>query len=210
MTDKFSETENYQGVWNGRISFGKKPVLLLVDFMQGYTTPGLPLYAPDVVTAVNVCEQVLAVARQTETRVIHTNILYHLPDQIDGGIWVQKSPVMRAMVSGNPAAEFCEQVKPLTSELVITKQYASAFFGTSVAATLTAQGVDTVVIVGCSTRGCVRATAVDAVQHGFRTIVLRDGVGDRHRDPHEANLFDIDSKYGDVITAQQFIDHIQS
>ena len=113
-------------------------------------------------------------------------------------------------MQSNPGTEFCDQVKPLSSELVMAKKYASAFFGTSLATTLTAQGVDSVVIVGCSTSGCVRATAVDAVQHGFRTIVLRDGVGDRHRDPHEANLFDIDSKYGDVITAQQFIDHIQS
>ena len=90
---------------------------------------------------------------------------------------------------------------------MITKNYASAFFGTSLASVLTAEGVDTVVIVGCSTSGCVRATAVDAVQYGFRTIVIRDCVGDRHQAPHEANLFDIDSKYGDVVSKQQAMDY---
>jgi len=131
--------------------------------------------------------------------VIHTNILYFAKDAADGGIWVKKSPVMAAMVAGNPLAEFCEGVEPKAGELVITKQYASAFFGTSLAPTLHAQGIDTVVLAGCSTSGCIRATAVDAVQYGFRTIVVRDCVGDRHSEPHEANLFDIDAKYGDVI-----------
>jgi maleamate amidohydrolase len=107
---------------------------------------------------------------------------------------------MSAMVEGNLYAEFCNEVAPARGELVISKQYASAFFGTSLASTLTARGVDTVVIVGCSTSGCVRATAVDSMQHGYRTIVVRECVGDRHPSPHEANLFDIDSKYGDVIS----------
>ena len=116
-----------------------------------------------------------------------------------------KSPVMTAMVTGNPLAEFCEGVEPLPGEPVFTKQYASAFFGTSLAPMLHAQGIDTVILAGCSTSGCIRASAVDAVQHGFRTIVVRDCVGDRHEGPHEANLFDIDAKYGDVMGEEDVV-----
>ena len=112
---------------------------------------------------------------------------------------------MKAMVEGNVLAEFCDGVEPKDGELVIVKQYASAFFGTSLASLLHTQGIDTVVMAGCSTSGCIRASAVDAVQHGFRTIVVRDCVGDRHPDPHNANLFDIDSKYGDVVSKEEAI-----
>ncbi|MCL5424337.1 MAG: N-carbamoylsarcosine amidohydrolase [Gammaproteobacteria bacterium] len=199
---------NYKGVWDGRIGFGKKPVLLVVDFMQGYTTPGSPLFAQGVVDAVANMPPLLNTARRTGTPVIHTNILYHAPDQIDGGIWVKKAPVMRAMVAGNPYAEFCPEVAPREDELVMTKQYASAFFGTSLASTLVAMGIDTLIITGCSTSGCIRATAVDGVQHGFRVMVVRDCVGDRHPAPHEANLFDIDSKYGDVIDSKVAINQL--
>lgn len=201
---------NYKGVWDGRIGFGKKPVLLVVDFMQGYTTPGSPLFAQGVVDAVANMPPLLSTARRTGTPVIHTNILYHAPDQIDGGIWVKKAPVMRAMVAGNPYAAFCPEVTPTEDELVMTKQYASAFFGTSLASTLVAMGVDTLIITGCSTSGCIRATAVDGLQYGFRVMVIRDCVGDRHPAPHEANLFDIDSKYGDVIDSKVAIKQLMS
>ncbi|RUR33202.1 N-carbamoylsarcosine amidohydrolase [Vreelandella nanhaiensis] len=203
-----SAQENYRGVWDGRIGFGRKAALLVVDFMQGYVLKESPLYAPGVVEAVANMPPLLDAARQSGTPVIHTNILYHAPDQIDGGIWVKKSPVMRAMVPGNPFAEFCTEVVPSSTEPVITKQYASAFFGTSLTAMLVAMGVDTIIVTGCSTSGCIRATAVDGLQHGFRVMVVRDCVGDRHSDPHEANLFDIDSKYGDVIDRQAAIDHL--
>lgn len=208
--DDNSLDSNYQGVWDGRIGFGKSPALLVVDFMQGYTTPGSPLFAQGVVDAVTNMPPLLNTARRTGTPVVHTNILYHAPDQIDGGIWVKKAPVMRAMVAGNPYAEFCPEVTPHEDELVMTKQYASAFFGTSLASTLVAMGIDTLIITGCSTSGCIRATAVDGLQHGFRVIVVRDCVGDRHPAPHEANLFDIDSKYGDVIGLDETLGYLMN
>jgi len=192
-------SQNYEGVWGNRIGFGRRPAVVVVDFMRAYTTPGSPLFAPGVVDAVALTPMLLDVARRNGVPIIHTNILYTAKDCSDGGVWVRKSPVMTAMVAGNLLAEFCEGVEPRQGELVITKQYASAFFGTSLASTLHAQGIDTVVLAGCSTSGCVRATAVDAVQYGFRTIVVRECVGDRHCGPHEANLFDIDAKYGDVV-----------
>ncbi|MEP3349435.1 MAG: N-carbamoylsarcosine amidohydrolase [Marinomonas sp.] len=199
---------NYEGVWDSRVGFGKKPALISIDFMQGYTDITSPLYAEGVVRAVDRSPFLLEIARSKNIPVIHTNILYH-PSFIDGGVWLKKAPVMKAMVKGNIFAEFCQQVAPNDSELVLTKQYASAFFGTSLAATLTALGVDTVILIGCSTSGCIRASAVDAMQYGFRTIVVRDCVGDRHSEPHEANLFDIDSKYGDVVLRDEVIDYFQ-
>jgi maleamate amidohydrolase len=203
-----SAQDNYQGVWGNRIGFGKSPAVLVIDFMKAYTTEGAPLYAPGVVAAVARTPTLLAMARRTQTPVVHTNILYHAPGCADGGMWVKKSPVMAAMVPGNPLAEFCEGVEPAAGEPVFTKQYASAFFGTSLAPMLHAQGIDTLILAGCSTSGCIRASAVDGVQHGFRVIVVRDCVGDRHDGPHEANLFDIDSKYGDVVRLDEALDYL--
>lgn len=208
MHDMQSASDNYQGVWGQRIGFGRKPALLLIDFMQGYTTPDAPLYAPDVVDAVQQTAGLLEQARSLGIPVVHTNIRYQPKHFADGGIWVQKAPVMKDMVEGNPLAAFCPQVAPRDDEPVVSKQYASAFFGTSLASLLHAKGVDTVVLAGCSTSGCIRASAVDAVQHGFRTIVVRECVADRHPAPHEANLFDIDSKYGDVVSRQEAMEQL--
>nr|WP_288355138.1 N-carbamoylsarcosine amidohydrolase [uncultured Pseudomonas sp.] len=204
-----SLSDNYQGVWGQRIGFGARPALLMIDFMQGYTTPGAPLYAPGVVSAVEQSVALLDAARRLGVLLVHSNIRYHAAHCADGGMWVRKAPVMKDMVDGNPLAEFCAAVAPLPGEQVVTKQYASVFFGTSLAAQLHAQGVDTLILAGCSTSGCIRASAVDGVQHGFRTIVVRECVGDRHQAPHEANLFDIDSKYGDVVSLEETLGYLQ-
>ncbi|PIJ51893.1 isochorismatase [Erwinia sp. OLTSP20] len=204
-----TRSENYAGVWGNRIGFGLRPALLMVDFLQGYITPGAALYADGVVTAVQQSVALLQKARTCAIPVIHSQIRYHPRHQRDGGIWVQKAPVMRDMVEGNPLAAFCPQLAPLADEVVITKQYASAFFATSLASLLVADGIDTLLIAGCSTSGCIRATAVDALQHGFRAIVVRECVGDRHPEPHEANLFDIDSKYGDVVSKTAALTYLE-
>nr|WP_241964825.1 isochorismatase family protein [Tatumella ptyseos] len=125
-------------------------------------------------------EELLATARRCGIPVIHTQIRYHPQHQRDGGIWVKKAPVMRDMVEGNPLSAFCPEVLPFPEEVVITKQYASAFFGTALASLLVTEGIDTLIIAGCSTSGCVRASAVDALQYGYRAMVVRECVGDRH------------------------------
>lgn len=109
---------------------------------------------------------------------------------------------------GQPAGGVLPAGAPLADEVVLSKQYASAFFGTALAPLLVAQGIDTLLMIGCSTSGCIRASAVDAVQHGFRAMVVRECVGDRHPGPHEANLFDIDSKYGDVVHKREALDYL--
>jgi maleamate amidohydrolase len=200
--------KNYAGVWDSRLGFGEKSAIIVIDLLQGYTTEGSALYAPGVVDCVKEMPELLDAARAKGVPIIHTRVLYTAPNFEDGGIWIKKAPVLKDLVAGNPYAEFCEEVVPKPGEPVIVKQYASAFFGTSLVATLNGLRVDTLIITGCTTSGCIRATAVDAVQHGFRPICVRECVGDRHEGPHEANLFDINAKYGDVISKDEALEYL--
>ena len=200
--------ENSGGVFDGRVGFGDRPALLLIDFVKAYTTPGAALYAPGVVEAVAHTGPLVELARATSIPVIFTKVLFH-PSGQDGGWFVRKVPVLRDFVPGEPLTEIVDELPVADNDLVLVKNYASAFFATSLAATLTAQGIDTLVLCGCSTSGCVRATAVDGLQHGFRVIVPRECVGDRHAAPHEANLFDINAKYGDVLPLETVMAHLR-
>ncbi len=206
MTDLSS---NYAGVFDGRIGFGSRPAVLVIDFIKAYTTPGAPLYAPDVVTAVHETVDLLALARRKNVPVFYTRVLYNRNFR-DGGIFVQKVPVLKTLVEGEPLAEIVPELPPAPQDVILIKQYASAFFGTPLAAALTSLSVDTVILTGCSTSGCIRASAVDGMQYGFRVIVPRECVADRHPAPHEANLFDINSKYGDVVSKAQVMSYLQS
>jgi maleamate amidohydrolase len=201
---------NYSGVWDNRLGFGRRPVLLVIDLVQGYTLPGAPLLAAGVVACVKEVPALLKAARRKKVPVIHTRVLYNPVTFEDGGMWIKKAPVLKALVPGSKYTEFCPEVRPLKGETVIVKNYASCFFGTSLSATLTAMGCDTVIMAGCTTSGCIRASAVDAVQHGFRPIVVRECVGDRHDGPHESNLFDINAKYGDVVSKAEAIRYLAS
>lgn len=178
---------------------GARPALLVVDFVRAYLVPGSPLYA-GVETARVAAVRLLGLARAANIPVMHTNVTYE-PGGADGGVFFRKLPALASFERGrNPElAAFAEGLEPRPGEPVFSKQYASAFFGTRLAEALRALAVDTVLIAGVSTSGCVRATAVDACQHGFVPLVVRDAVGDRHPAPHEANLFDLQAKYAEVI-----------
>lgn len=203
-----TQESNYEGVWDSRLGFGEKSAIIVIDLLQGYTTEGSPLYAPGVVECVQQMPDFLDLARAKGVPIIHTQVRYTQPNYEDGGVWVKKAPVLKDLVEGNPYAAFCEEVIPQPGEVIITKQYASAFFGTSLVATLNGLRVDTLIITGCTTSGCIRATAVDAVQHGYRPICVRECIGDRHEGPHEANLFDINAKYGDVISKAEAMEYL--
>ncbi len=206
MSDKTALVDNYSGVFDGSTGFGRNPALLVVDFINAYTTEGAPLFAPGVVDAVRESVPLLDAARQAGVPVIYTRVIYQAGG-FDGGIFIEKVPLLKAMVEGEPLADIVPELPPAEGDVIINKQYASAFFGTSLGAMLTSHGIDTVIVTGCSTSGCIRATAVDGMQHGFRVVVPRECVGDRRPEPHEANLFDIDSKYGDVVGKQQVLDY---
>lgn len=189
--------ENYKGAFDGHLTFGRKPCLLIIDFVQAYLQPDSPIYA-GVEPALAATRRLLALARAKGVLVVHTNVEF-LRGGLNGGVFYRKIPLLRIFEAGSPLGAFPPELNPLPTELVVTKQYASAFFGTSLASTLTAAGVDTLLIAGVSTSGCVRATATDACQHGFVPIVVRDAVGDRHEKVHESNLFDLQAKYAEVM-----------
>lgn len=200
---------NYAGVFDGDVGFGDRPAVIAIDFTKAYTTKGSPLYADGVVSAVSESVELLSAARRAQVPVIYTKVMYH-PSGIDGGLFVKKVPFLRTLVQGEPLAEIDDTVAPQADELVVVKSYPSCFFGTSLIATLTALRIDTLVLIGCSTSGCVRATAVDGLQYGYHVIVPRECVGDRHADPHDANLFDINAKYGDVLAKADVIAHFDA
>ena len=129
---------------------------------------------------------------------LFTNVEYQ-GGGADGGLFYRKVPALAAFLKGSPLGAFPPTLQPAEGELVVTKQYASAFYGTSLASTLRAMGIDTLLITGFSTSGCVRASALDALQNGFAPFVVADACADRHPGPHEANLFDLQAKYAEVI-----------
>lgn len=200
---------NYaNGAFGKSLGFGTRQALVLIDFAQAYFVAGSPLFA-NCPTVLENARALLDWARQRRFPVFHTRVEYR-PDGIDGGVFFRKIPALEVFRTGSPLAEFVPSLRPTATEPVVTKQYASAFFGTSLSSILRALGVDCVLLAGMTTSGCVRASAVDAIQLGFVPIVVGDACGDRHPRPHEANLFDLDAKYADVMTlaqAQAALDH---
>ena len=205
--------DNYaRGGFGKSLQFGRRPALLVIDFVRAYLVKTSPLYA-GVEQARADCEILLRAARAAGIPVLHTNVVYQ-PGGRDGGVFFRKVPALKCFERGaHPElAAFAEGLEPVVGETVISKQYASAFFGTSLAATLTSMQIDTVLIAGLSTSGCIRASAVDCVQHGFVPVVVREAVGDRAPGPHEANLFDLQAKYAEVVdlaTAQRYLKSLQ-
>ncbi len=140
--------------------------------------------------------------------VVFTAVEY-LPDGVDGGLFFRKVPALRHFVKGHEMAEFMPELTPEGDDILVTKQYPSAFFGTSLASMLTALGVDTVLITGYSTSGCVRASTLDALCHGFVPFVVKDACADRAEGPHEANLFDLQAKYAELLTTEEAIGRLK-
>jgi maleamate amidohydrolase len=199
---------DYKSAGFGRsLAFGNRPALVIVDFVRAYIEPGSPLYA-NCPAAFESAKRVLAAARAARIPVIFTGVEY-TPGGIDGGVFYRKVGALKVFDRGSRLGEYCDGLEPQAGELLLLKQYASAFFGTSLAATLTAQGVDTVIITGVSTSGCVRATALDACQYGFIPFVVRDAVGDRDPRPHEASLFDLQAKYAEVVGEAEILAHLK-
>jgi nicotinamidase-related amidase len=197
-----SLAKNYErGGFTKRLEFGTRPALVVIDFVKAYVMEGSPLFGGEgCLSAQRGAVALLGAARAAGIPVVHTNVAFQ-PGGRNGGVFFRKVPALASFEEGRfpERAAFADGLEPLPGETVITKQYASAFFGTTLAATLTALGVDTLLIAGVSTSGCVRATGVDTCQHGFIPVVVRDAVGDRAPGPHEANLFDLQAKYAEVV-----------
>ena len=200
--------ENYANVYNNRIGFGKKPALILIDFVKAYFDPDCDLYA-DVENELASAIRLVDIARAKGIPVIYTNVVYH-PSGFNGGRFFEKAKPLRHMVEGSPLGAWAKGLAPTENELVVSKQYPSAFFGTSLSSTLTAAGIDSVILTGLTTSGCVRASCVDACSYGFIPIVVADACGDRHDAPHNANLFDMNAKYADVVSEQEVSEYMYS
>lgn len=199
---------NYKKAYDNRVGFGRRPALLLIDFCQAYFEPGNALYS-EVDDAIASALRVRTAARAAGVPVILTNVVYH-PSGIDGGRFFEKAMPLKNFLKGSPMGAWGPGLEPFDDELVISKQYPSAFFGTSLSSTLTAAGIDSVILTGLTTSGCIRASCIDAMSYGFKTAVVSEACGDRHAAPHEANLFDMNAKYADVVSEAETIAFLES
>jgi maleamate amidohydrolase len=197
-----SLANNYaRGGFTRQLTPGRRPALLVIDLVAAYVTEGSPLFGGEgCLAAQRGAIALLGLARAAQIPIVHTNVAFQ-PGGRNGGVFFRKVPALACFEAGQSPemAAFAAGLEPAAGETLITKQYASAFFGTSLASTLTSLGVDTVLIGGVSTSGCIRASAVDCCQYGFVPLVVRDAVGDRAPQPHEANLFDLQAKYAEVV-----------
>jgi maleamate amidohydrolase len=185
---------------------GRRPAVVVVDLTYGFTDPAYPTGAemsgPVLATA-----RLLDAARAAGLPVVFTTIAYDA-GQIATLTWLKKATGMAALELGSRLVEIDDRLARRPDEHLVVKTGASAFFGTALASYLTAAGADTVIVTGATTSGCVRASVVDAVQHGFPTLVPRDCVADRAAAPHEASLFDIHEKYGDVVDLDDVLAYV--
>ena len=191
-----------------RIGFGKRPALLVIDMIKAFTDPSMMLGA-DLDAQIEATGQLLQAARDTSTPVIFSTVAYDEPQQKDAGIWALKQKGTATLVAGSDGVRVDQRLGFRAPDMLLVKKYASCFFGTDLVPRLLAHGVDTLVIAGCTTSGCVRATAVDACQTGFRPMVVREAVGDRSAAAHAQSLFDLDAKYADVVTLQETLRYLR-
>jgi maleamate amidohydrolase len=189
--------------FGNRIGFGRRSALLVVDFTVGFNDPAL-FGGGNIDPAIKRSAGLLDFFRKKGLPVAFTRVVY-AEDGSDAGVFCLKAPELRMLTENHPAGQIVPELAPRQSEYIVRKTQASAFFGTGFAPWLIQQGCDTVVVAGCTTSGCVRASVVDALSHNFRPIVARDCVGDRAIGPHEANLFDLQQKYADVLERDEII-----
>lgn len=194
--------------FGGRGGFGRRPALIVVDMTLGFTNPESPLGC-DLGGPTEAIKKLLDAARRIEIPVVFTTVTYRESDKLTAAAFIDKVPALLNLEAGSCWAEIDPRIAPRETEPVLNKLFASGFFGTGLSSLLTAAGVDTLIVTGASTSGCVRATVVDALQYGFRPIVPREAVGDRDPDAHEANLYDVDAKYGDVVSVEETLEYLE-
>jgi nicotinamidase-related amidase len=208
MYDAQTEQTYDRAGFGAAVRRGRRPAVVVVDLSRGFTEPAFPTGA-DLTDVVKATARVVEAARAIEAPVIYTTIAYD-PAEADGSAyaWLDKAPGLRVLRAGSELVDIDPRLPREARDPLIVKKGASAFFGTHLAATLTSLGADTLIVCGATTSGCVRATVVDGVQSGFPILVPRQCVGDRAQGPHDANLFDIDAKYGDVIDVEDALAYL--
>ncbi len=202
IDDRYDESD-----FANSVGFGERPALVVIDLINAFTDPENSL-GTDVSDVLTQTERVLSAFRAYDLPRYFTTVAFE-ESYGDAGRFIEKVPALRELKLGTPEVEVDDQIEPVDDERIVLKKYASAFFGTDLETELTTHRVDTLVLTGVTTSGCVRATAIDSLQHGYRTIVPADAVGDRAEAPHRANLFDIDAKYGDVVETETVLDVLE-
>jgi len=203
--------QNYEKAgYHARQSWGKRPAVVLVDFAKAYFDPAAPLYGGEGCQIALDNSAILAdAARAAGVPLIFTEVKYQ-PGGSDGGAFYAKVPALSCFDAGAETQKLMPPLEIKENDILISKQYPSGFFGTSLASTLHFMNIDTLLLCGVTTSGCVRATCIDSISHGFVTLVVEDGVGDRADEPHQANLFDMSAKYADLVTTKGAIDYFDS
>jgi nicotinamidase-related amidase len=201
-TEQILEEYRRRGLGH-RVGYGQTPAVIVIDFIKGFTAPESPLGANYDLEVKETC-RLLRTARHYHCPVFFTTTSYG-PELQEAGLFIKKVPSLAMLLRDSEWIQLDPRLKRRSNEVLIEKHYASAFFGTSLHSMLLVSGVDTLIVVGCTTSGCVRATVVDAMQLGFRPIVPSECVGDRAPEAHRCNLLDIDSKYGDVMPIAEVI-----
>ena len=189
-----------------RLGFGEKPAILVIDMCRGITEPGKMFI--DMDEHIPKINSINSAARQIGMPVIFTTVAYH-KDLSDAGTFGQKVPLVQNLIYGTEGVDIDPRLPVKDSDHLLVKKFPSAFYGTNLQSQLTGLGIDTTVIVGNSTSGCVRATACDAVSGGFKPVVVSDCVADRAPLSHKVNLFDMDAKYADVMSSKQVLIHLE-
>lgn len=202
MTEPDDPAELYrERGFGGDQRAGRRPALIVVDMILGFTDPASPLHCETDEAVASIGELLMA-ARHGLRPIAYTTVAYDEASKQVAAAFIEKVPSLLTLERGSRWTEVDPRIAPAPDEPVLTKLFASAFFGTPLASLLVARGCDTVVVTGASTSGCVRATAVDALQHGYRVVVPRAAVADRAEGPHRANLFDIGQKYGSLVDVE--------
>ncbi|MEX0923750.1 MAG: isochorismatase family protein [Rhodovibrionaceae bacterium] len=193
--------------FGGELGFGERPALLIVDFVNGFNDPEI-FGGGNIPQAIASTKPLLDLFREKKLPVVFTRIVY-AEDGSNAGMFARKAPRLLELTEDAPMSHVVPELQPWEGEIVLNKRNASSFFGTTLDEDLRKLGVDTVVVTGCTTSGCVRASVVDAVSHDFSTVVVREGVGDRAEGPHKASLLDMEKKYADVLDLKIVIELVE-
>ena len=191
-----------------KIGFGERPALILIDMIKGFTDAAMPLGA-NLDGQIGAQKPLLDIAHERGIPVIFSTVIYEEEDIKDAGIWALKQSGA-TLTAGSEAVKVDPRLHMQPKDILLAKKYASCFFGTDLVPRLNARRVDTLIITGCTTSGCVRATAVDAVQNGFRPMVVREAVGDRSLAAHDQSLFDLNAKYADVVSLDETLQYLKT
>ena len=200
-------TDLYKGAgFMHKIGFGKKPAMIIIDLQRAFTEGGSPL-GGDLDRVLQNTSRLLETAREKGVFVIYTRVEYET-DLKDAGLWIKKIPSLSILKRGSVMVDIDPLLKPQPNEIIIVKKFASAFFGTNLTSLLNSQGIDTLIITGCTTSGCIRATAIDTVQNGFHPIIPIECIGDRSREINEFNLIEINAKYADTVSLSEVLEYM--